>query len=60
MNVPTLANVDTTPTDAGIQLRDRSILTSDMAAVSLQPRTSVCDSGPGSPSRADRARHRDR
>jgi len=60
MNGPALANVDTTPTDPGIQHRDRSILTSDMAAASLQPRTSVCDAEPGSPSRAYRTAHRDR
>jgi hypothetical protein len=60
MNVLTLANVDTTPTGTGIQHRARSILTSDRAAASLQPRTSVCDVAPGSPSRALRACHRDR
>jgi len=60
MNVLTLANVETTPTDTGSQLRDRSILTSDRAAASPQPRTSVCDVDPVSPTRADRARHPDR
>ena len=60
MNVLALANVDSTQTDTGIQHRDRSILTSDRAAASMQPRTSVCDAAPGSPSRAYRAGHRDR
>jgi hypothetical protein len=60
MNVLTLANVDAIQTDTGIQHRDRSILTSDRAAASPQPRTSVCDAVPGGPSRAYRPRHRDR
>ena len=60
MNVPTLANVDTTPTDTGIQRRFRSFLTSDRAAAAMQPRTSDCGAASGSPSRAPLARHRDR
>ena len=60
MNGRTLANVDTTPADTGSQLRDRSILTSDRAAASPQPRTSVRDVAQGSPFRADRAHHPDR
>ena len=60
MTVPTLANVDTTPTDTGIQHRDRSFLTSDRAAAAMQPRTSDCGAASGSPSRASLARHRDR
>jgi hypothetical protein len=60
MNVLALANVDTTATDTGIQHRDRSFLTSDRAAASPQPTTSVCGDASGSPSRASLARHRDR
>jgi len=60
MSVLNLANVDATPTDTGIQHRDRSILTSDRAAASPQPRTSVCDAAHESPSRAERAHHPDR
>jgi hypothetical protein len=60
MNMGTLANVDTTPADTGSQPRDRSFLTSDRAAASPQPRTSVCDVVPESPFRADRTRHPDR
>jgi len=60
MNVDTLANVDATPADTGSQPRYRSFLTSDRAAASPQPRTSVCDVAQESPTRADRARHPDR
>ena len=60
MNVPTLANVDTTPTDTGIQRRNRSFLTTDRAAAGMQPKMSARGRAGGSPSRAPRARHRDR
>jgi len=40
MNGPTLANVETSPTDTGIQRRDRSILTTDRAA-RMQPTMSA-------------------
>ena len=41
MNGRSLATVDTTPTDTGIQRRRRSFLTSDRAAARLQPETSA-------------------
>jgi len=41
MNGPTLANVETSPTDTGIQRRDRSILTTDRAAARMQPTMSA-------------------
>ena len=60
MNVPTLANVDTTPTDTGIQRRFRSFLTSDRAAAGMQPKTSARGAVCAGPSRASTACHRDR
>jgi hypothetical protein len=60
MNRIPLANVDTIGTDAGIQRRVRSFLTTDRAAAVMQPTTSVCDAASGSPSRASLARHLDR
>lgn len=60
MNRSALANVDTFETGTGIQPRNRSFWTSDRAAVTEQPMTSVCDAACGSPSRATRARHLDR
>ena len=52
MNVPTPANVDTTPTDTGIQRRNRSFLTSDRAAAGMQPKSPACDAIGRGPSRA--------
>ena len=60
MSVLTLATVDTTQTDTGIQRRIRSFLTSDRAAVVMQPRTSACGAVSVSPSRASLAYHCDR
>jgi hypothetical protein len=60
MKVARLVNVDTTPTDTGIQRRNRSFLTSDLAAARLQPRTSDSGAASVSPSRASLACHRDR
>ena len=57
---PPLANVDTTPTDTGIQRRNRSFMTSDRAAAGMQPETSARGAASGSPSRASLACHRDR
>ncbi|ROP31136.1 hypothetical protein EDD30_4027 [Couchioplanes caeruleus] len=53
-------NVETTPTDTGIQRRDRSFSTSVRAAAGMQPKMSARGTADGSPSRALRARHRDR
>ena len=47
-----LANVCTTPTDSGIQRRNRSELTSDTAAAGMQPKSSARDVVGGGPSRA--------
>ena len=60
MNERPLATVDTTPIDPGTQPSGRSMLISDRAAASPQPRTSVCGIASESPSRAFLARHRDR
>jgi hypothetical protein len=47
-----LGTVCTTPTDSGIQRRNRSLLTSDTAAAGLQPKSSARDVVGGGPSRA--------
>jgi hypothetical protein len=60
MTVPTVANVDTTPTDTGIQHRNRSFLTSDRAAAVVQPTMSARGAVQRGPSRASLACHRDR
>ena len=60
MSEPCLANVDPTQTDTGIQRRIRSFLTSDRAAVVMQPRTSASGAASVSPSRASLVCHRDR
>jgi hypothetical protein len=60
MSVPTLANVDTTLTDTGIQRRFRSFLTSDRAAAGMQPKTSARGAACAGPSRASTACYRDR
>ena len=61
MNRRTLANVDTSSTDTGIQRRSRSFLTSDRAAARLQPRTSARGTASPGPLQGQReAGHRDR
>ena len=47
-----LATVDPTPTETGIQRRNRSSQTSDRAAARLQPKSSACGVAEGGPSRA--------
>ena len=47
-----LATVGTTPTDSGIQRRNRSSTTSDTAAAGMQPKSSARDVVGGGPSRA--------
>jgi hypothetical protein len=44
--------VCTTPTDSGIQRRNRSFMTSDRAAAGLQPKSSARGVFGGGPSRA--------
>ena len=61
MNARTLANVDTTPTDTGIQRRSRSFLTSVRAAARLQPQTSARGTASARPLQGQvEAGHRDR
>jgi hypothetical protein len=48
--------VHTAPTDSRSQRRTRSFLTSDRAAAGMQPKSSACDVGGASPSRACPAR----
>jgi hypothetical protein len=47
-----LGTVCTTPTEPGIQRRNRSLMTSDTAAAGLQPKSSASDVAGGGPSRA--------
>ena len=47
-----LGTVCTTPTEPGIQRRNRSLMTSDTAAAGLQPKSSASDVVGGGPSRA--------
>jgi hypothetical protein len=47
-----LATVGTTPTDSGIQRRNRSSKTSDRAAAGSQPKSSARDAVGGGSSRA--------
>ena len=47
-----LGTVCTTPTEPGIQRRNRSSTTSDTAAAGLQPKSSARDAVGGGPSRA--------
>lgn len=51
-----LATVCTTPTDSGIQRRNRSSKTSDRAAAGMQPKSSARGVAGGGPSRALPAR----
>jgi hypothetical protein len=51
-----LATVGTTPTDSGIQRRNRSFNTFDRAAAGMQPKSSACGVVGGGPSRALSAR----
>ena len=61
MNRRTLANVDTSQTDAGIQRRSRSFLTSDRAAARLQPTMSARGTASARPLQGQvEAGHRDR
>ena len=61
MNRRTLANVDTSPTDTGIQRRSRSFLTFDRAAARLQPTMSARGTASPGPLQGQReAGHRDR
>jgi hypothetical protein len=61
MNRRTLANVDTSPTDTGIQRRRRSFLTSDRAAARLQPTMSARGTASAGPLQGQvEAGHRDR
>ena len=61
MNRRTLANVDTSQTDTGIQRRSRSFLTSDRAAARLQPKTSARGTAFTGPFQGQvKAGHRDR
>ena len=47
-----LDTVSTTPTDSGIQRRNRSFMTSDRAAAGMQPKSSARVVVGGGPSRA--------
>ena len=47
-----LDTVSTTPTDSGIQRRNRSLTTSDRAAAGMQPKSPACGVVGGGPSRA--------
>ena len=47
-----IGTVCTTPTDSGIQRRNRSFMTSDRAAAGMQPKSSASDVVGGGPSRA--------
>jgi hypothetical protein len=47
-----LATVGTTPTDSGIQRRNRSFITFDRAAAGMQPKSSARGVVGGGPSRA--------
>jgi hypothetical protein len=61
MNRRTLANVDTSQTDTGIQRRSRSFLTSDRAAARLQPTMSARGTASARPLQGQvEAGHRDR
>ena len=52
MRWPILVTVGTTPTDSGIQRRNRSLKTSDRAAAGMQPKSSARGVVGGGPSRA--------